>query len=56
MLAVPVIDGAIDVPHGTVNGCGQVITGGVVSTTVIVWLQLVEFPHASIAVHVRVTE
>ena len=29
--------------------------GGVVSTTFVVWLQLALLPHASVAVHVRVT-
>jgi len=33
---------------------GQVITGDVLSTTVITWDWLVEFPQSSVAVHVRV--
>jgi len=32
----------------------QVIEGGVVSTTVTVWLHCAWFPHASVARHVRV--
>jgi hypothetical protein len=33
---------------------GQVITGGVLSSTNMVWLQLLEFPQSSIAVKVLV--
>ena len=33
---------------------GQVTVGGVVSTTVMVWLQLAELPQSSVAVQVRV--
>ena len=33
---------------------GQIITGGVISLTVIVWMQLAELPQASVAFHVRV--
>ena len=33
---------------------GQLITGGVISRTTMVWLQLAEFPQASLAVHVLV--
>jgi hypothetical protein len=38
-----------------VVGAGNAeITGGVVSSTLIVWDALVTFPHASVAVHVLV--
>ena len=50
------IVGEVDEKHGTVNGCGQVISGGVLSVTVIVWLHVAELPQSSVAVHVRVTE
>src|SRR5438093_1328266 len=43
-------------PHGTGEGAtGHVIVGGVVSTTVMVWLQLAALPQWSVAVQVRVT-
>src|SRR5262249_44079347 len=45
----------IGAPHSTV--CGPptpLITGGVVSITVMVWLRLVTLPHPSLAVQVRV--
>ena len=46
-----------DAGHSIVLGSGSVlITGAVWSTTVIVWLAVLVLPHASIAVHVRVTE
>jgi hypothetical protein len=38
----------------TVTSAGQLIVGGVVSTSVKTWLRLVLFPHPSFAVHVRV--
>jgi len=41
-------------PPDTAISCGQVITGGVVSTTVIVWTQVETLPHSSVAVQVRV--
>jgi len=60
MLFVPQVSlalGASNV-HGTVHSTvllvGQVIEGGVVSTTVTVWLHCAWFPHASVARHVRV--
>src|ERR1051325_2920559 len=39
-----------------VMSAGQVTTGPVVSTTRMVWLAVLALPHASVAVHVRVTE
>jgi hypothetical protein len=42
------------VPHSTVRLLAQIICGGVVSTTVIVWLQVLELPHRSIAIQERV--
>ena len=42
--------------HSTLDTVGQVITGGVLSVTEIVLLQVEELPHASVAVQVRVRE
>src|ERR1051326_7406023 len=44
------------VPHSTVLFVTQVIVGGVVSTTVTVWLHVFVLLHASIAAQVRVAE
>ncbi len=38
-----------------VMSLGQVTTGPVVSTTWMTWLAVLALPHASVAVHVRVT-
>jgi hypothetical protein len=46
---VPVLDAG----HSKVTFGGQVIVGGVVSTTVIVWTQLRLLPHWSVASQVR---
>ena len=42
------------VPHSAVLLVGQLIPGGVVLTTVIVWLQVLELPQQSIATQVWV--
>ena len=39
--------------HCAVVGPGQVIEGGVVSLTVIIWVQVEEFVQLSVACHVR---
>ena len=52
--ADPVPDGSVLSVHAIVTFDGQVITGGVLSTTVISWMHIELFPHASVAVHVRV--
>jgi cytochrome c oxidase subunit IV len=41
------------VPHSTIKLAAQLRAGGVVSTTVMVWLQVEIFVQASIALHVR---
>lgn len=41
----PVPVGEVSPPHSTVAFAGQIITGGVVSTTVIVWIQVAVLPH-----------
>jgi hypothetical protein len=43
-------------PHSAVLSGAQVMLGGVVSTTVMVWLHVAELPHLSIAVQTRVAE
>ena len=53
-LALPVAAGSVDLSHSTVAGGGQTMAGGVVSTTVMIWLQVAALPHASTAVQVRV--
>ena len=42
------------VPHSTVCAGAQLNTGGVVSTTVMVWLHIAVFVQASVARQVRV--
>ena len=47
--------GTIPLHPGTTTAAGQLIAGGVVSTVrVIVWVQVDELPHASVARYVRV--
>ena len=53
-VAVPVLDGNVLEVHAIVMLAGQVRTGGALSSTVIVWLHVLEFPHASVTCHVRV--
>src|SRR5262245_31442128 len=43
------------VPHWKSRLLAQAITGGTLSTTVMVWLQLVLLPQQSVITHVRVT-
>ena len=52
-VAPPMLAGSSELPHSTVRLAGQVRTGGIVSSTVIVWVQLMLFPQASVAVQVR---
>ena len=52
--ALPVLTGAVEASHATVTLAGQVMTGAVASTTVIVWPQLLLLPQSSVAVQVRV--
>ena len=46
-VAVPVVPGSVAGPHAPMKSGGQVITGGVVSLTVNVCVQVPMFPHAS---------
>src|SRR5687768_10724582 len=50
----PVFAGGTRLAHCTVTFAGQVIVGGVLSKTVIVWAQVPELPHASTAEYTRV--
>jgi len=40
--------------HDTVTGAGQVITGAILSLTVIIWLQVALLPHTSVDLYVLV--
>lgn len=51
--ALPVLLGLVDTPHVDVVFGGHVITGGIVSTTVIVCTQVALWPQASVACQVR---
>ena len=52
-LAIPVLSGDVESVHSIVTSAGHsVMTGGVVSCTVIVCRHVLEFPHESVAVHV----
>jgi hypothetical protein len=53
-VATPSADGSVAVAQETVTLAGQLITGGVLSTTVMVCAQLELLPLASVAVQVRV--
>src|SRR5690606_267186 len=51
--ASPKETGKVLSSHSTVTLAGQVITGGVVSSTVIVCMQSLALPQSSTAVHIR---
>ena len=53
-VATPVAFVEVESVHAIVLLAGQVMTGGVVSVTVMVWLAVLVLPHASLAVQVRV--
>ena len=52
--ASPVEPGETSPSHSTVPLAGQEMLGASVSTIVMIWSQLTLFPHASVAVQVRV--
>jgi hypothetical protein len=54
-VALPVSAMFVDAPQARIFAGGQVITGLLVSLTVMVWLAVVLLPQASVAVQVRVT-
>src|SRR2546423_713683 len=54
-VATPVALVLVSAGHSSTRFGGQVMTGGVVSRTVMVWMQLLLLPQASVAVHVRAT-
>ena len=53
-VAVPVLPGSVEAPQSRLAFGGQVITGPVVSVTVIVCTHSELLPQLSVAVHVRV--
>jgi hypothetical protein len=53
-VAKPVIAGSVELPQASVILGGQLITGAVISCTVIVWSQVTKFPHLSVARQVLV--
>lgn len=53
-VAEPVTEGSEGSPHSTDAFAGQLMGGGVVSVTFIVWSQLEELPEQSVAVQVRI--
>ena len=53
-VAVPVAAGAVDAVQAMDTSAGQVIVGGVVSSTVIVCRQVLKLPQASVALEVLV--
>src|SRR6266581_3015628 len=52
-VATPVALVSVSAGHSSTRFGGQVMTGGVVSRTVMVWMQLLLMPQASVAVQVR---
>jgi hypothetical protein len=53
-VAVPVLAGSVEASQLIVKLKGQVITGAVISCTVIVWMHSLKFPVTSVALHVLV--
>ena len=53
-VAIPLAVALVSVEHSMVTLAGQDITGGVISLTVIVCMQLAVLLQASVALHVRV--
>ena len=51
---MPVTEGSVELPQGTVIAAGQLITGATASLNVIVWLHEDAFPAKSVAVQVRI--
>src|SRR6266568_4023553 len=47
--------GFSELPHSTITLVGQVRTGGIVSSTVIVWVASVKLPQSSVTRYTRVT-
>ena len=54
-VALPVFDGSVEAEQSIVILAGQVKAGGVLSSIVIIWTQVVRLLHESTAVHVRVS-
>ena len=53
-VAIPLASDPVSAEQSIVAFGGQLITGGVISVTVMIWLQLAELWQASEAIHVRV--
>lgn len=53
-VAVPVLAGKVLAVHNMVILAGQVMTGATLSSTKIVWLQVLKLPQSSVARQVRV--
>ena len=53
-VALPVFAGNVEAEHSIVTLAGQVMTGNTLSSMVMIWLQVVRLPQASVAVQVRV--
>src|SRR5690349_16497929 len=54
-VAIPVLVGLSPSPNSTVRFVGQVRTGGIVSSTVILWLTSAKLPQSSVTRYTRVT-
>jgi len=52
-VAVPVLAGNVLPLHAMVTFGGHTMEGGTLSSTKMVWRQELEFPHASVAIQVR---
>ena len=52
-VADPVFAGKVLAVHWIVTFCGQVIEGATLSSTTMVWIQVLELPQSSVALHVR---
>src|SRR5216117_2485653 len=52
-VALPVLAGAVELPHASTLSAGQVMTGGVVSAKVMCCTQVLMLPQASVAFQVR---
>ena len=55
-VAVPFAAMLVSAGHSKVTSGGQLMNGGIVSTTVMICSQLTARPHSSVAVHVRVID
>src|ERR1041384_2637064 len=54
-VAPPMFAGSSETPHSTVKLAGQVRAGGIVSSTVILWVTSAKLPQSSVTRYTRVT-